>query len=421
MLLLLLVLLPSSSSLAFEGELGRPEAVVARGRRTLDELYPDLRVSPPCAEAREIFPCTCYNYSTGRTYVTCDGMLDQSVPYRALHVDGYGMSPLASLSMSDGIISTISAGMFSMHSFEQLSFMNNRLEYIEPGTLEPLRYDLRALYLNDNLLTQPMMDQVLGFPRLLEFHVPNNLIDDISSMADYSQTAPDLNTIDFAGNRISSLAPFTFRAFPGVLIVVLSNNNISYIHPDAFYNTKSLEYLYLDGNNLNQLGSPEVGRLVFDHPIFSLFLENNNIESLVPGFVEGLADRSGIALDSNPMRRFPEDVFGDLLRNFSISDIPQAGKGISIYHNWIDCDCDFLWVAVDGWLNAHLNGGHCGHKDELPWLSVDDVDGEALQEQCLVTTTAEPTNPRRRRGGGGRGGGAAGGEGRGGGGRGGRP
>ncbi|XP_063589760.1 leucine-rich repeat-containing G-protein coupled receptor 4-like [Penaeus indicus] len=403
MLALLLVLLPCSS-LAFEEEVWSPEAVLARSGRTLEELYPDLRVSPPCAEAKEIFPCTCYNYSTGRTYVTCDGMLDESVPYRALHVDGYGMSPLASFGMSDGTISTISAGMFSMHSFEQLWFMNNRLEYIEPGTLEPLRYDLRALYLNDNLLTQLMLDQVLGFPRLLEFHVPNNLIDDLSAMAEFTESTPSLNTIDFAGNRLTSVPQFAFRAFPDVLIVVLSNNNISYIHPDAFYNMKSLEYLYLDGNNLNQLGSPEVGRIVFDHPIFSLRLESNNIESLLPGFVEGLADRSGIALDSNPMRHFPEDVFGDLLRNFSISDNPVSGKGISFYYNWIDCDCDFLWVAIDGWLNAHLNGGHCGHKDEFPWVSIDDVDGQALQEQCLVTTTAEPTNPRRGKGGRGRGG-----------------
>ncbi|XP_042858383.1 uncharacterized protein LOC122244523, partial [Penaeus japonicus] len=112
----------------------------------------------------------------------------------------------------------------------------------------------------------------------------------------------------------------------------------------------------------------------------------------------GLEDRSGIALDSNPMRHFPEEVFGDLLRNFSISDYPQSGKGISFYHNWIDCDCDFLWVAIDGWLNAHLNGGHCGHKNEYPWLSIDDVDGQALQEQCVVTTTAEPTNPELRKG-----------------------
>ncbi|XP_042878856.1 uncharacterized protein LOC122257578 [Penaeus japonicus] len=160
MLLFLLVLLPSSLA-AFEEELWDHEAVLARRGKTLDELYPDLRVSPPCADAEEIFPCNCYNYSTGRTYVNCDGILDESVPYRALHVGGYGMSPLASLGMTWGTISSISAGMFSMHSFEQLWFMNNHLEYIEPGTLEPLRYDLRALYLDYNHFTEPMMDQVL--------------------------------------------------------------------------------------------------------------------------------------------------------------------------------------------------------------------------------------------------------------------
>ncbi|XP_042888001.1 leucine-rich repeats and immunoglobulin-like domains protein sma-10 [Penaeus japonicus] len=203
-----------------------------------------VAVSPPCADAEEIFPCNCYNYSTGRTYVNCDGILDESVAYRALHVGGYGMSPLASLGMTWGTISSISAGMFSMHSFEQLWFMNNHLEYIEPGTLEPLRYDLRALYLDYNHFTEPMMDQVLGFTRLFSFDITYNYIEDISSMADYTDSIPSLQTIDFTGNRITHVPPQAFKSFPNIVMLLLSKNNISYIHPDAFYNLKALEYLY---------------------------------------------------------------------------------------------------------------------------------------------------------------------------------
>ncbi|KAK4286628.1 hypothetical protein Pmani_040283 [Petrolisthes manimaculis] len=77
-------------------------------------------------------------------------------------------------------------------------------------------------------------------------------------------------------------------------------------------------------------------------------------------------------MDNNPLRHFPEEVFGEILRTISISDYPDAYQGFEFHR------------------------GYCGNRSERPWEAIDDIDVGALQKECtvLATTTAEPSGPK---------------------------
>ncbi|XP_042878855.1 platelet glycoprotein Ib alpha chain-like [Penaeus japonicus] len=169
-----------------------------------------------------------------------------------------------------------------------------------------------------------------------------------------------------------------------------------YIHPDAFLGLTQVDQLLLEGNNLNHLGSPEVGRIILSREVGLLSLKDCNIQVLEPGFVEGLGDRSSLKLSRNPMLHFPEEVFGDVLRSLTVSDIPER-TGIDFYYNFIECDCDFLWLAKDRWLIVHVYGGFCAPRsdDWKDWVGLYSVDADELEKNCSAINTPEPPGPLR--------------------------
>ncbi|XP_047481269.1 platelet glycoprotein Ib alpha chain-like [Penaeus chinensis] len=215
-------------------------------------------------------------------------------------------------------------------------------------------------------------------------------------MAELTTPLPSLKNLELAGNLIGNLPAQVFRCVPEVQTIDLSFNNISYIHANAFLGLTKVNQILLEGNHLNYLGSPEVGRIVLYNEVGFLSLEDSGIEALESGFVEGLGDRSSLSLSRNPMLRFPEDVFGDLLRSITVSDIPVK-TGIDFYYNFIQCDCDFLWLAKDRWLNVHVYGGFCGPRsdDWKEWVSLHSVDAEELERNCSSLNTPEPPGPLR--------------------------
>lgn len=361
-----------------------------------DDLVADLKVSPPCADAAAIFPCRCSNTSAGIVTLSCDGVTEASVAARALQAEGYGANPLGAFHLRYGTVTAIAADFFGERSFEEVLLHHNRLEAVEAGSLEAMKEDLVTLDLNSNRLTQPLLTQLVGFNKLTSFGQSGNLLTDLTAMAELTATFPSLKNLELAGNLIGNLPAQVFQCAPEVQTIDLSFNNISYIHYNAFLGLTKVNQILLEGNHLNSLGSPGVGRIVLYNEVALLSLKDCGIESLESGFVEGLGDRSSLSLSRNPMLRFPEGVFGDLLRSITVSDIPEK-TGIDFYYNFIQCDCDFLWLAKDRWLNVHVYGGFCGPRsdDWKEWVSLHSVDAEELEKNCSALNTPEPPGPLR--------------------------
>ncbi|XP_069983862.1 oplophorus-luciferin 2-monooxygenase non-catalytic subunit isoform X2 [Penaeus vannamei] len=360
----------------------------------------DLKVSPPCAAAAAIFPCRCSNTSSGVVTLSCDGVTEAGVAERALHAEGYGANPLGAFHLRWGTVTVVAADFFGERSFEEVLLHHNRLETMEAESLGSMKEDLVTLDLNNNRLTVPPFMQLVGFNKLTSFSQSGNLLTDLADMAELTSTFPSLRNLELAGNLIGNLPAKVFQFLPEVRTIDLSFNNISYIDLDAFLGLTKVDQVLLEGNNLNHLGSAEVGRVVLYSEVGLLSLKDSKIEVLEAGFVEGLGDRSNLALSRNPMLHFHEDVFGDLLRNITVSDIPEK-TGLAFYYNFIQCDCDFLWLAKDRWLNVHVYGGFCAPRsdDWKKWVSLHSVDVEELEKNCSSLNTPEPPGPLGGRGG----------------------
>lgn len=354
----------------------------------------DLKVSPPCAAAAAIFPCRCSNTSSGVVTLSCDGVTEAGVAERALHAEGYGANPLGAFHLRWGTVTAVAADFFGERSFEEVLLHHNRLETVEAESLGSMKEDLVTLDLNNNRLTVPLLTQLVGFNKLTSFSQSGNLLTDLADMAELTSTFPSLTNLELAGNLIGNLPAKVFQFLPEVRTIDLSFNNISYIDLDAFLGLTKVDQVLLEGNNLNHLGSAEVGRVVLYNEVGLLSLKDSKIEVLEAGFVEGLGDRSNLALSRNPMLHFHEDVFGDLLRNITVSDIPEK-TGLAFYYNFIQCDCDFLWLAKDRWLNVHVYGGFCAPRsdDWKKWVSLHSVDVEELEKNCSSLNTPEPPGP----------------------------
>lgn len=87
----------------------------------------------------------------------------------------------------------------------------------------------------------------------------------------------------------------THKTLPHTIYSLFPSN--SYIDPEAFLDTPHLTHLYLDGNRLNQLGSPEVGWIQLVRPLTTLSMAESEVMTFEPGWVRGEAggDGSGVS------------------------------------------------------------------------------------------------------------------------------
>lgn len=94
----------------------------------------------------------------------------------------------------------------------------------------------------------------------------------------------------------------------------LSGSGIEYIAPKAFAKLGNLNYLYLQNNHIVNISADAFYGL---RQIYELILDDNELEELTPGFVNGF-EANSISLARNRIKEIPANVFKGIFGTMSL-------------------------------------------------------------------------------------------------------
>ncbi|XP_041064297.1 leucine-rich repeat transmembrane protein FLRT3 isoform X1 [Carcharodon carcharias] len=144
--------------------------------------------------------------------------------------------------------------------------------------------------------------------------------------------------LNFTGSSIGALQWNVFTNLSGIKVLDLSNCNISDIY-DVDENPSSLEVLYLDHNQLEQLPS----NFLTNVPSLKiLHLEENHLQQLPENILEASDQIQELYLDSNNLNSIPPSVFK-----------PSLEK-LSLFNNTLECTCA-LYDGLAKYMSANVS------------------------------------------------------------------
>ncbi|CAH8546504.1 unnamed protein product [Schistosoma bovis] len=146
----------------------------------------------------------------------------------------------------------------------------------------------------------------------------------------------DIMELNLDHNELTSLPLDAFINYQNLRKIVLDNNRISYIHPQAFNNLRELSSLYMSSNELGSLPSRLFSQL---SNLKILYLHRNKISCIHRGSFAALEHLQILHLSNNRIQTFPRNSFEDLRRL----------KYLYLVHNPLICDCQLA-----AWLPAFL-------------------------------------------------------------------
>ena len=161
----------------------------------------------------------------------------------------------------------------------------------------------------------------------------------------------NVSILNFSKNKMQELNSYTFQELEDITELHLGDNNISYISPMAFYGlhkihklnlshnalqqlpdlrnlSGSLQYLYLENNNINQLNSEYLNLL----SLIVLDLDNNFLNEL--NITVKLNDLQKIYMKNNGLKQLPK--FEIVLPNLWTLDLSNNEIGGSLSCDYID-------------------------------------------------------------------------------------
>jgi Leucine-rich repeat (LRR) protein len=167
----------------------------------------------------------------------------------------YGLKQLKTLDLKNNYIESVNAGTFEyLEKLVELYLVNNRISYVEPNSFSGLS-NIEILSLNNNRLKTLYEGTFNGSQNIKILSVTNNFIETIEP-GTFAQCTR-LTSLSLFTNRLTEIYENTFQpGLDNMASLVLSNNQITKIHKDAFRHLGRLVSVDLSANLLKSSDNP---------------------------------------------------------------------------------------------------------------------------------------------------------------------
>lgn len=237
----------------------------------------------------------------------------------SIEENAFNKTNLQGLYLADNKLEDLTFARTLPTSVSELILTSNQITHIIPGVFSHLK-NLYYLNMGHNKITKLQNNAFQGLDTLPILILTRNRIAEIEPRA-FSDLKM-LTTLYMYQNQISVLDKNTFTDLTMLTELNMVSNKISDLSIEALANLpKSLEFLYLDGNELKHL---KRGSFV-DAPKFTLSLKENQLSDIDPGAFQ-LPTLRDLYLNNNTLSRINGDSFEGLP---SLRQLELSGNNIS--------------------------------------------------------------------------------------------
>lgn len=248
---------------------------------------------------------------------------------------------LRNINLGVNLIESISKNYFDgVDKIEFLNFQSNRIHFIEQSAFSNLRF-LEYIYLDDNCLTEIADNLFLHTPRIRNIFLQHNHISGVSRIFMHpNQKLFGLNVADNQLHDISNL----FR-FKGLTALIVSNNKLNPINPDAISDESGIVSLNIDNTTISNVNFVrKLGKLR------ELYASHNGVKSVDAQKLKGAENLTYISLQGNPLEKMFLEEVNEALPNLAVLDITNSP---------IETNCFYLLemynLANEKSLNLNIN------------------------------------------------------------------
>ncbi|XP_066945806.1 chondroadherin-like [Macrobrachium rosenbergii] len=269
-----------------------------------------------CPPEDEIRPCLCREIDA--LYFTCHSLNAK----RLLEIAGAvakGRLQIRAMKIADSDLEDLPEGAFDGLEIEQLVIVSSKLGAISEKAFAGLGNSLRELVFDNNELKEVPTDSLSYLGALETLHLSSNQIQKVPNYA--FGKLENLQEIRLGRNNISRVDSLAFGNCCGELKMLdLSNNLLTNVPTESFFNLANLTVLKLDGNKIEDIGEEAFSGLI---QLNTLDLSNNLI-STVEDNAFGGSWVQNLVLTKNKLEG---------LSNFSFVGLENATQWIDLSYN----------------------------------------------------------------------------------------
>ena len=255
------------------------------------------------------------------------------------------LTNLYTITLKHNYVSYIHQDAFiNLSSIDTINLSNNNLTKIEVGTFANLSR-LQNLFLSYNYLTTLQTN-------LFSLRMLTTNSSKINDNNFYYLNSYNLNNIEYDGmyiyldhNNISYIDPNAFINTKKIFGINLSYNNISEISPSTFTNLHKLKSIDLSYNNISEISPSTFINL---HKLESINLSYNNISEISPSTFINLHKLESIDLSYNRI---------EIIDSSSFANLPIIESIDLSYNNIFDNDIniDAIYIAIPNLNSINVN------------------------------------------------------------------
>ncbi|KAG4150138.1 hypothetical protein ERO13_D05G376166v2, partial [Gossypium hirsutum] len=291
-----------------------------------------------------------------------EGLVHNLTEVRHLFLDGINMS-----SVNAHVFMNLSS------SLRSLSLAGNQLSGKIPRSLGN-HLQLTHLDLSRNQLSGQIPLSILNLTQLEYLSIAGNTLK--GSIPDEVIAFPNLIYLDLSDNLLNGTPPSWLYTAPSLKVIDLSQNQFSG-HIKEFQ-SKSLEYLYLNNNNLSGViefsmfsNLPNLKSLEY------LFLNNNNLSGVIEFRILSLTSNT-----TSCVNHILPNLIDLRLSSCNHSEFPQFLKGLKSLES-LDLSCNKIQGKIPQWMQevgnvslTYLNVSHNSltEVEHFPWKNIEFLD-----------------------------------------------